>query len=248
MKSYAQFKAISPARAIRLYERLNGGPVQTRDMIAFWLREGKIRARAQHVWESSELSIAEAWRREPDKEAHAKYTKLKKSNDVPTATWWKSLDWTRDVADWNLRRGRFHITTSTKPPTRIMLKRVRLHSDDIRKLLAPGFIDFSKSGIKKIDAWRMFWHEVVRLALKTAPSGSISVLSSFKSDDRVLDAITEALEFEEELLSDEKIEAISTSIANRQPFDLSPKSALEEIDLLRKALKFKREYNRKRSR
>lgn len=249
MKDYTKFKAISPARAIALYASLNGGPVHTREIIALGLREGKIRSRAQHVWTSPEKSITEAWRNEPDRESYAKYTKLKNSDDVSTGTWWKSVDWSRDVVDWNFRRGRLHVTCSNDPLTRLMLKRVRLHSGDVLKLLVHSdSINFTKTSIKKIDSWRMFWHEVVLLALKTTPEGSVSHLSSFKSDDSVLSAITDGIEFEEDLLSDNNVEEVSATIASRQPFNLSSKSALEEINLLRKALKFKRKYNRKRPR
>lgn len=237
MKSYTKFKAISPSRAIEQYARLNGGPVHTREIIALGLREGKVRARAQHVWTSTGKRLAEAWRNEPDRESYAKLTMLKKSDDVPTSTWWESVDWARDILDWNFRRGRLHVTTSNKTQTKIMLKRVRLHSDDVRKLLAPNYIEFDRPGIKKLEAWRMFWHEVVRLALKTGPEGSKSALSSFTNDGKVLDAINDSLSFQDDLLSDSHIQEISGKIAGRQLFNLSDKTALEEIELLRKTLK-----------
>ncbi|TCP31356.1 hypothetical protein [Sphingomonas sp. BK235] len=251
-KKFHKYRALSPRKAIAEYAAINGGPVLTRQIIAMGLREGTIRARASHIWTTNEASLAKAWKNEPDKETFVKPKVFLMEHDVPRKEWLKSSSWLDDIMSWDFQRGKFHITISSDPIKRLLMKDVRLHSGDVKKVLMTGVKDLTKEPLSKIQqlhSYRRLWHDIVRMTLNGRDPKSTE-LGTFTSADRVLNEVNNSLNYEQSVITDHSVSAdeIGAALAARHPYNLSEKTAKDEIDLLRDALHLKRKYNLSRKR
>lgn len=224
---------LSARKVLELFAAENGGPVGTRDLLAFHLREGNVEARARHKWASIEQSVAEAWTTAPPPKNISEKSRLKKKHVVKASEWRASVDWINDVQSWDFKRSRFHITISLNPLRRIMLKDIRFHAGEVSSY-------FSIKGKKRPGAkpelaqWRMFWHRIIAIMQDgrddfgglTHPDVSSNIklrnkISDLKKDDKQPDWLAQ----------------IAKRIDETSAFTLKDDAMLEEITKLRKKFK-----------
>ncbi|GAA0439533.1 MULTISPECIES: hypothetical protein [Sphingomonas] len=246
-------RALPPSQVIKQYGGLNGGPVHAREIIALSLREGTIRARAAKRWESSEETLHAAWKTEPETETPLRQIRITKEHKVPRAVWRKSVCWHDDVAGWDFRTGRLYVTTSLHPTRRILMRRVRLNSADVKKVMVPGSLSLgagSFSNLKSLEQWRIFWHELFLLATNNGDLAKQSRLATITSDQKVLAEIDSILSKEYGFWQDNPNtvdEEIASIVASRSVLSLADSTVLDEIKALRQTLKLKRAYKTAKS-
>lgn len=231
----------SAATIMKLYSSQNGGPINTRLLLATAMREGKIRVKAEQRWESEERSLLHAWKIAPALEAKddgSHWITCKRD------LWWRSVRWLEDVYDWDFARGRLVVTVQEKPLKRIFLKRVRFHSGDVKKALlgngVPGNSE-QRSDFNTKEKWRAFWHEIVILAAGSRDNVATSSLSKYTSDEKLMDEILQRIQTDDEIASGTTFsdEEFAEALANRSKFTLSEESVKQEIKAFRQALKLK---------
>jgi hypothetical protein len=238
--------ALTPSSVVKQYSSLVGGPVQAREIIALSLREGTLQARAAHRWISNDASLAQAWKNEPDKEQYPKPQLFSSSHQIKKTDWQKSVTCSDDVALWNFSRSRLHITISSSPPQRIMLRDVRFLIHDIRTIF-----EFTQTSSKsnfhrsnKIDQWRRFWHEIVIMAAQGKKTVKESQLKDFSTDAEVVSEVKRRIFLEDEsrkIFGKSDIE-LAELIANRLTFKLSAHTIAQEVKILRQTFDLKRTY------
>lgn len=225
---------------LSLYAKKNGGPLNTRLLLATAMREGKLRVKAGQMWESGEPSLLRAWRQAPPLEKIDDKVQRKICN---RSLWWKSVRWLEDVYDWDLSRGRLVITLQERPLKRLLMKGVRLHSGDAKNVLTGNSVDVSSSqpsGFNK-ENWRWFWHEMVVLAAGSRKEVQNSELACFTSDEKLLEAIKKRVQSESEILAGKELddEELAKALTNRSPDVLQSETVHLEIKAFRQALKLK---------
>ncbi|WP_156352651.1 MULTISPECIES: hypothetical protein [unclassified Sphingomonas] len=248
-KNLSVARALRPKRVISLYGSMNGGPVHTRQILALCLREGRLRCRVSKKWVSSKESILESWKANPKPEINPKDLQNINKHYLKRSFWWRSVCWLDDVAGWDFSQGRMYITVSLNPLKRIMLFDARFHSGDIKKILVPGSLKLVKGSfekLRKLDQWRIFWHEMFMLATNDGELAAQSTLASLTSEGKVIDKIRNDMAAESDFWKEnrDKIdEDLASIISSRSVLDISDHTVTEEIKLLRQALKVTRVYN-----
>ena len=230
----SKYRALSPVKVLQSFAHPNHGVAATRDLLGFHLREGNIRARARFIVESREQKLRTAWKL-ADSEAEALPDETKRFQEIPTALWWKSVDWMRDVADWNFSRSEFVITTQAKPVRRLLLDGVRFHSDDCRRHLHPGALGEPENYTKPLrdkDKWRDFWHQVIVLIQDGRTDFGAFATSKYKSDAAAADEIFTLLTPGD----DPELKALAHRMSGRAIGTMSPDAILEEVRHLRARL------------
>jgi hypothetical protein len=244
-------KALRAREIIQLYSNMNGGPAHTRAILALAMREGTIRTRFTSKWTTDESSLLRAWKmKRPDVvtenlDSKSKWTYIKRS------FWHRSVCWLDDVSDWDFKLNRFHVTISLAPRQRILLSDVRFHNVDTRRVLATGALKLaSTSAMPRQDSWRLFWHEVIKLATNNGSLLEQSDLAAFTSDDSAFTQIYKVLCEDNEISSDrsdQAVDALGDIIASRSPYGLSPSAIVSEIKALRQAFSLTRKYKVQKS-
>jgi hypothetical protein len=246
--------ALRPSAVVKQYAPLVGGPVHVREIIAVSLSEGTLQARAAHSWVSTDVTLSQAWKNEPDKETHPKPIAFDPKHQVKQSDWQKSVDLRGDAFLWNFSRSKLHITISDSPVKRIMLRDVRFFVEDIRKVF--GFVGSNgKSNFyraNKTSEWRRFWHEIVLMAAQGRKGVSDSQLTEFSNDGDIVDAVIGRLFLHESAFfntcdADKVDTTAAQSLNKRLSFPLSEDAILQEVKALRQALGLKRAYAKRGS-
>lgn len=131
-----------PMQALDVLEPRYGAGTKT--LIADKLRDGRIRARADRVWDTFESSQYVAWRKREEGLANPD-AQVACDVDVETTIWEQSRFWNSDIETWRWPAGRFVITRRKSPPDRTIIEGLRLFKKDIDDLNKPP----SKRGGKK---------------------------------------------------------------------------------------------------
>lgn len=249
--SKSKFKAISFQRVLELHSGFYGGPALTRDLLAFHLRAGRIRARCKFRKRITGESLQQGWR-----EALAAFKKQKSEGevefrDIPKTLWWRSVDWKADCDSWKLRQSGLCVTTSEEPRARSFMLGVRFHSGDVRNSFDPTKRRRGNRLVGELqnkEAWREFWHEIIRLVqdgradlglLHHPRLSSGEKLTNHFASDR--DALDDAGQLDEC-----SIDQIVALVDRRIPIALSHESIGEEVKELRKAFNLTRAYRKSR--
>lgn len=135
-------------------------PASAKEILAGYLRDGYLRARAGMIFVSEGERLGLAWKNEPAFE----------SDDEPlplqAAKWQASRRWLGDQADWRWPKNRLSITFRLKPAKRYMMRRVEFSLIDLAKLQPETFNPRAGVGGNpgKLASRDAFWQAVVRLA------------------------------------------------------------------------------------
>lgn len=231
------FPTISPNALIRLYAGSNSGPVATRDLLAFHLREGNIRTRAWNTWLSNEVSLREAWKSGPAPEnSLARPRKISSDRNVKSSLWWDSKNWAHDVDQWQFRKNRFTITLCERPLSRLMLKGLRFHGGDVKACFDPRSRDESRRSPGRTtdrDQWRLFWYEIIKLIQDGSKDfGVLGLESNEKVGSRVINKLTSTFERDDEQLV--------ADVERSAPFKLKEEVVREEVKALRRKFNLSR--------
>lgn len=105
--------------------------VRAKALIADWLRDGFVRAKAQKVWISNEPTLGRAWKNRAAAIPEADVL-------IDPKTWEISPYWAEDRERWKWRTGRFVVTRRKKPAHRTILVGVTFAAPDILSMLRDG--------------------------------------------------------------------------------------------------------------
>ena len=100
-------------------------PVQVMDMLAAYLRNGQLSARANAIWTSEERFTKDAWRSAPEDV---------QGGDIPTRYWRLEKNMIEDQKQWRWVADRFLVTTRMRPRKRIMMRGVEFSLDHLSQL------------------------------------------------------------------------------------------------------------------
>lgn len=124
-------KWIRASSAYNILCQTRKNPVEVSQILAQYLRDGRIRARAKSIWISDENLMSKAWKSNPDSDM--------KSKDVKRAYWQSNKNWLNDRESWIWTKSRFHLTTKIRPIKRRMMTGVTLNVEDLKKVLPEEF-------------------------------------------------------------------------------------------------------------
>lgn len=218
--SKVKFKALSTQRIINLYSRDNGGPLATRDLLGFYVREGLILCRCKERWISDEADIPTAWKRRPETLAIAANQK-ERLLTVSKREWNQSVDWVSDRENWQVKNGR--IAISLKGGRFLMIKGLRFHGGMVKDMFHPKSKKRPGKSTDKLQ-WRMFWHEVIRYIQDGREDFGRLQSKPMSSNEKLAKTVYEEHE-------DNKIAA---DLEKRLTFNLSYAEVLKEVKALRK--------------
>ena len=101
---------ITANAAVEAVAKVLGDPVKAKEILADFLRDGKIEAIAGWKWESTKKTRAEAWQSDDDSTGEADV-------QIDRSYWRSSRNWREDVEEWRWVDNRFVINTN--PPRRL---------------------------------------------------------------------------------------------------------------------------------
>lgn len=228
---------LSARKLLDLFAADNGGPVGTRDLLAFHLREGNVSARAFHRWESVGQSLAEAWATGSIPKNVTNKERLKKKHAVKSSEWRASVDWLNDVHSWDFKRSRFQITISLNPTRRIMLQDIRFHAGESSAHLSVK--GKKRPGAKPdIDQWRMFWHRIIAIMQEGRDDFGGLTQPDVSSNDKLAKQVHELTI--PKVSKPDWLQEITKQLDETSQFTLSYDALHKEVTELRKRFKLTR--------
>ncbi len=153
---------LSANEAVRILTGQGQNPVDVKEMLADYLRDGLLKARAEAVWTTSELNLGKAWKTDEIAED------VRRDSPVPLQEWRTDKRAKADRDRWRWPYDKFFYTITSKPLKRRMFKGVRFSISDLAKLQPKAFLGVApRTRGRKVDVARRDrgWLTVLELAL-----------------------------------------------------------------------------------
>lgn len=149
-------------KASEAYARLSASgnnPDQAHKILATYLRDGDLTARAEFVWKSGARFPRDAWKEKPSEP---------NPEIIPTGRWRHEKCNEEDRSQWRMKVNRFLVTTRLKPRSRTMMQGVEFRYADLQRL-QPECFGSSRAGRRgpppDISRRDSAWLAVLDLAL-----------------------------------------------------------------------------------
>lgn len=156
---------LSAKDAVKQFAVANGGPASVKAILADYLRDGELRARATRLWRTEAVGLSAAWRSCPPEHGSPSDIVGPLYIEIKPLTWRASKRWIADQADWRWPFNKFSITDRLKPKTRTMIEGIEFPLEDLENLLGKGNQKINRKGVggrkTDLEKWRNFWHEII---------------------------------------------------------------------------------------